>query len=93
MRDFRTLIADRVYLGAVLNQGFLYAALFAYLAGATYVLQDDLRAVAAGVCGGIRPQLGRVHGLRISEGRSSDRRSIPGTLTIGILVAGIGAAG
>ena len=29
-----------MFLGAVLNQGFLYAALFAYLAGATYVLQD-----------------------------------------------------
>lgn len=29
-----------MYLGAILNQGFLYAALFAYLAGATYVLQD-----------------------------------------------------
>ena len=40
MHDFRTLLADRVFLGAVLNQGFLYAALFAYLAGATFVLQD-----------------------------------------------------
>src|SRR4051794_32895197 len=40
LRDFRALLADRVLLGAVLNQGFLYAALFAYLAGATFVLQD-----------------------------------------------------
>ena len=29
-----------MFLGAVLNQGFLYAALFAYLSGATFVLQD-----------------------------------------------------
>ena len=40
LHDFRTLLSDRVFLGAVLNQGFLYAALFAYLAGATFVLQD-----------------------------------------------------
>src|SRR5690349_11986089 len=39
LRDFRTLLTDRLFLGAVLNQGFLYAALFAYLAGATFVLQ------------------------------------------------------
>ena len=38
-RDYRVLLADRTYLGAVLSQGFVYAALFAYLAGATYVLQ------------------------------------------------------
>ena len=38
-RDYRVLLSDRVFLGAVLLQGFLYAALFAYLAGATYVLQ------------------------------------------------------
>ena len=40
MRDFRTLLSDRVFLGAVPQPGFLYAALFAYLAGATFVLQD-----------------------------------------------------
>jgi DHA1 family bicyclomycin/chloramphenicol resistance-like MFS transporter len=38
--DFRTLLADRRFLGAVLNQGFLYAALFAYLSGSTYVMQE-----------------------------------------------------
>src|SRR3954467_15105318 len=31
VRDFRVLLADRVFLAAILNQGFLYAALFAYL--------------------------------------------------------------
>ena len=38
-RDYRTLLRDRRFVGAVLVSGFAYAALFAYLAGATYVLQ------------------------------------------------------
>jgi DHA1 family bicyclomycin/chloramphenicol resistance-like MFS transporter len=38
-RDLRTLLSDRVFTGAVLVQGFVNAALFAYLSGATYVLQ------------------------------------------------------
>lgn len=93
LRDFRTLLADRVLLGAVLNQGFLYAALFAYLAGATYVLQDVY---------GLSPQeYAAAFALNSAgfmlfghlSGRSSERWSIRGTLSIGILVAGAGAAG
>ena len=93
VHDFRTLLADRVFLGAVLNQGFLYAALFAYLAGATYVLQDIY---------GLSPQeYAAAFALNSAgfmifgylAGRASERWSIPGTLTIGILVAGIGATG
>ncbi|HEU4466032.1 MAG TPA: Bcr/CflA family efflux MFS transporter, partial [Agromyces sp.] len=38
-RDYRTLLADRRFVGAVLVSGLAYAAVFAYLAGATYVLQ------------------------------------------------------
>ncbi|MEO3778273.1 multidrug effflux MFS transporter [Micromonospora sp. B11E3] len=38
-RDFRHLLSDRVFLGAVLVTGMVNAALFAYLSGATYVLQ------------------------------------------------------
>lgn len=37
-RDFRTLLSDRRFAGAVLVVGFVYAAIFAYLSGATYVL-------------------------------------------------------
>jgi DHA1 family bicyclomycin/chloramphenicol resistance-like MFS transporter len=40
LSDYRTLLRDRVFVGAVLNQGLMYAALFAYLSGATFVLQD-----------------------------------------------------
>ena len=41
--DFRRLLADRVFLGAVLVSGFTNAAIFAYLSGATYVLQGIYR--------------------------------------------------
>jgi DHA1 family bicyclomycin/chloramphenicol resistance-like MFS transporter len=93
LTDFRTLLADRVFLGAVLNQGFLYAALFAYLAGATYALQDiyGLSPQAYAAAFALNSAGFMVFGY--FSGRSSERWSIPGTLTIGILVAGIGAAG
>jgi DHA1 family bicyclomycin/chloramphenicol resistance-like MFS transporter len=35
--DFRRLLADRVFLGAVLVSGFTNAAIFAYLSGACTV--------------------------------------------------------
>ncbi|HKU31779.1 MAG TPA: multidrug effflux MFS transporter [Arthrobacter sp.] len=39
LRDFRRLVGDRVFVGAVLITGFTYSAIFAYLSGATYILQ------------------------------------------------------
>jgi DHA1 family bicyclomycin/chloramphenicol resistance-like MFS transporter len=93
LRDYRTLISDRVFLGAVLDQGFLYAALFAYLAGATFVLQDiyGLSPQAYAAAFGLNSAGFMVFGFL--SGRSAERWSIAGTLTIGILVAGAGAAG
>lgn len=91
LRDFRALLADRVFLGAVLNQGFLYAALFAYLAGATFVLQDIY---------GLSPQwYAAAFGLNSAgfmvfgylAGRSAERWSVCGTLAVGIVVATVGA--
>ncbi|WP_447913615.1 multidrug effflux MFS transporter [Microbacterium phyllosphaerae] len=90
---YRTLLGDRVFLGAVLNQGFLYAALFAYLAGSTFVLQDIY---------GLSPQwYAAAFGLNSAghmifgyvAGRTAERWSIPGTLTVGVVVTGLGAAG
>jgi DHA1 family bicyclomycin/chloramphenicol resistance-like MFS transporter len=93
LRDFRVLLADRVFLGAVLNQGFLYAALFAYLAGATFVLQDiyGLSPQGYALAFGLNSAGFMVFGYL--AGRTSERWSIAGTLTVGIVVAGIGAAG
>src|SRR5699024_9690729 len=38
--DLRVLLADRVFVGAVLSQGMVFAAIFSYLAGSTFVLQE-----------------------------------------------------
>lgn len=93
IRDFRVLLADRAFLGAVLNQGFLYAALFAYLAGATYVLQDiyGLSPQGYALAFGLNSAGFMVFGYL--AGRVAERWSLPGTLSIGIAVAGLGAAG
>lgn len=93
VRDFRTLLADRVILGSVLNQGFLYAALFAYLAGATYVLQDIYQLSPQGyaLAFGLNSAGFMVFGY--VAGRAAERWSVSGTLTIGIAVAGLGAVG
>ena len=93
LHDFRTLLSDRVFLGAVLNQGFLYAALFAYLSGATFVLQDiyGLSPMGYAVAFGLNSAGFMTFGYL--AGRAAERWSIAGTLTIGILVAGLGALG
>jgi DHA1 family bicyclomycin/chloramphenicol resistance-like MFS transporter len=92
-RSFRVLLADRVFLGAVLNQGFLYAALFAYLAGATYVLQDiyGLSPQGYALAFGLNSAGFMVFGYL--AGRAAARWSIPGTLGIGIAVTGLGTLG
>jgi len=91
LRDFATLLRDRVFLGAVLNQGFLYAALFAYLSGATFVLQDIY---------GLSPQwYAAAFGLNSAgfmvfgylAGRASERWSVGGTLAAGVAVTTAGA--
>ncbi|MGU3586856.1 multidrug effflux MFS transporter [Rhodococcus sp. C26F] len=93
VRAFGTLGADRVFIGAIVSQGFLYAALFAYLSGSTFVLQD--------IYGLSPPQYASAFGLNSAgfmafgyfAGRASERWSIPGTLAAGVVVAGCGALG
>jgi len=93
LQDFRTLLADRIFLGAVLNQGFLYAALFAYLAGSTYVLQDvyGLSPQAYALAFGANSAGFMVFGYL--AGRAAERWSVRGTLGAGIAIAGLGALG
>lgn len=93
MRDYRTLVTDAAFLGAVLNQGFLYAALFAYLAGATFVLQDiyGLTPLGYALAFGLNSAGFMVFGWL--AGRLAERWSLRGTLVAGIVVAGLGAAG
>ena len=89
----RRLLSDRVFLGAVLVTGFVNAALFAYLSGATFVLQDTY---------GLSPQ-GYSYAFGLNSlgfmvfgflaGRTSERWSETGTLLTGIGMVVAGAAG
>jgi MFS transporter, DHA1 family, multidrug resistance protein len=91
--DVRTLLADQRFRGAVLNQGFLYAALFAYLSGSTYVLQEiyGLSPQAYAAAFGLNSAGFMMSGFL--AGRAAERWSVPGTLAIGIGVTGAGALG
>ncbi len=40
VRAFRLLLSDRVFVGYVLSAGFAFAAMFAYIAGSPFVLED-----------------------------------------------------
>lgn len=93
VQDFRTLLSDRVFLGAILNQGFLYAALFAYLSGATFVLQDiyGLSPLGYALAFGANSAGFMVCGYL--AGRFSERVSVRGTLSVGIATSLLGAAG
>lgn len=91
--DFRRLLADRIFLGAVLISGFTNAAIFAYLAGATYVLQGIYR---------LSPQeYSFAFGLNslgfmafgYLGGRLAERWSEHGTLAVGLVMSAAGAAG
>ncbi len=91
--DYALLLSDRTYLGAVLSQGFVYAALFAYLSGATYVLQGIYGlspqgyALAFGLNSAGFMLFG--HLAARSAGRWGQRR----TLLAGVALAAAGAAG
>ncbi|MGN7797615.1 multidrug effflux MFS transporter [Leifsonia sp. 22587] len=91
-RDLRLLLSDRRFVGAVVAQGFAYAALFAYLSGATYVLQGVYGLTPQGyaLAFGLNSAGFMVAGYL--AGRASER-SLGGTLTVGLGLAGLGAAG
>lgn len=42
LRNYRTLLGDRVYLGYALSVSFTYAGLFAFISGSSFVLIDVL---------------------------------------------------
>ena len=93
LQDFRTLLADRIFLGAVLSQGFLYAAVFAYLAGATYVLQDVYGLSPQGYALAFGANSAGFMVFGYFAGRAAERWSVRGTLTVGVAITGLGALG
>ncbi|UZX05323.1 multidrug effflux MFS transporter [Arthrobacter sp. CDRTa11] len=93
LNDFRQLLADRVFVGVVLITGFTYSALFAYLSGATYILQGlyGLSPQGYALAFGLNSLGFMVFGFL--GGRLSERWSEHGTLTLGLIMAGSGALG
>lgn len=92
-RDVQLLLSDRRFVGAVVAQGFVYAALFAYLSGATYVLQGVY---------GLTPQgYALAFGLNSAgymtcgylAGRLGERWGTGRVLGAGLALSGVGAAG
>jgi DHA1 family bicyclomycin/chloramphenicol resistance-like MFS transporter len=92
-RDFRVLLSDRVLVGAVLITGFLNAALFAYLASATYVLQGiySLSPQGYSLAFGLNSLGFMVFGF--IAGRLAERWSERDTLLAGLAMCVTGAAG
>ncbi|MEU7555926.1 multidrug effflux MFS transporter [Streptomyces sp. NPDC044571] len=90
-RDVRRLLTGRVFLGAVLITGFVNAALFAYLSGATYVLQGiyGLSPQGYSVAFGLNSLGFMVFGF--AAGRLSARWSERGTLVLGLVMTLLGA--
>jgi DHA1 family bicyclomycin/chloramphenicol resistance-like MFS transporter len=92
-RDYRTLLSDRRFVGAVLISGFANAAIFAYLAGATYVLQGiyGLSPQGYALAFGLNSAGFMVFGYL--GGRGAERWSIHGTLVVGLVMCALGALG
>lgn len=92
-RDMRRLLSDRVFLGAVLVTGFVNAALFAYLSGATFVLQGayELSPQSYSYAFGLNSLGFMVFGF--AAARTSERWSERGTLLVGTAMCLAGAGG
>lgn len=93
LHDYRTLLSDRIFVGAILNQGFLYGALFAYLSGATFVLQDiyGLSPLEYALAFGANSAGFMLFGHL--AGTASEHGHVRATLAIGVLIVALGASG
>ncbi|HEY5836087.1 multidrug effflux MFS transporter, partial [Streptomyces sp.] len=91
--DFRRLLSDRVLLGAVLVTGLVNAALFAYLSGATYVLQGIYGLSPQGYAFAFGLNSAGFMAFGFAAGRLSERWSERGTLVVGLAMCLSGAAG
>ncbi len=92
-RDFRRLLADRLLLGTVLVTGLVSIALFAYLAGATYVLQDIYRLSPQAYSFAFALNSFGFMLFGFTAGRLCERWSEQGTLVLGLIMCLTGAAG
>ena len=94
LRTFRTLVNDRHYLRYVLAAALMFAAVFAYISGSSFVLQDTYGLTAQqfslvfGANGVGIVLLGQVNGRLV--GRVADEHTL---LRAGVTVAALGSVG
>ncbi|WP_079077888.1 multidrug effflux MFS transporter [Streptomyces sp. CdTB01] len=94
LRTFRTLATDLQYMRYVLAAALMFAAVFAYISGSSFVLQDayGLTAQQFGLVFGLNGLgivlLGQVGGLLV--GRVADEHTL---LRVSLTVATLGSAG
>ncbi|MET7331237.1 multidrug effflux MFS transporter [Nonomuraea sp. NPDC005650] len=92
-RDFGRLLRDRVFVGAVLVTGFLNAALFAYLSGATYVLQGIYQLSPQGYSFAFGLNSLGYMAFGFTAGRLAERWSERRTLVAGLVLCLAGTGG
>lgn len=91
VRTMRSLLADRVYLGYALTQGFAFAGLFAYISGSSFVFQDVFGVSAAvfsvvfGVNALALVAVGQANARLLD--RFTPRRLLVTTLVVGVVTA------
>ncbi|MFD6100970.1 multidrug effflux MFS transporter [Nocardiopsis flavescens] len=93
VRDFRVLLSDRLFVGAVLISGLAHAALFAYLSGATYILQGGYGLSPQGYSAAFGANSAGFMVFGYIAGRTAERVSERGTLAAGLAVSAAGALG
>ena len=93
MRGFVVLLKDRLFVGAALSSGLAGASMFAYIAGATFVLQRiyGLSPVGFSLAFGAN-SLGIMAAGQVG-GRLARQWSAPGVLALGLAINLLGAAG
>ncbi|MEU0082034.1 multidrug effflux MFS transporter [Micromonospora tulbaghiae] len=91
VRTMRSLLADRLYLGYALTQGFAFAGLFAYISGSSFVFQDVFGVSAAvfsvifGVNALALVAVGQANARLLD--RFTPRRLLVTTLVVGLVTA------
>lgn len=91
--DYRVLLSDRLFLGAVLVSGLVGAALFSYLAGATYILQGVYGLTPQGYSFAFGLNSAGYMLFGFVSGRLTERWSERVALVIGLGMAGAGSLG
>ncbi len=92
LRGFRTLLQDRLFVGAALSSGLVGASMFAYIAGATFVLQRSYGMSAQGFSFVFGVNSLGIMAMGQLGGRLARRWSPVRVLALGLLLNLVGAA-